>query len=232
MDDPISDMIRQRREALSGADDGRRPWGLALSGGGIRSATFWPGLLKALAQGGSCCARSGVDRLRRRLHRLDAGTPVHPCGRAGRRARAVEGAFGEVDKMRFGWWLRSNGRYLIPGGLRDTLFAVSLYLRNLLGTHIEIAIAATLIGLGLAMLNLLAWEGVAATVDLDNGQVASSPLRLATQVPTLWLAGVVPWGLSIVLACAYWSVRDRPSARSTLGQIAMWCALGQNDLYG
>ncbi len=226
MDDPISDMIRQRREALSGADDGRRPWGLALSGGGIRSATFCLGLLKALAQGRQLLrfdlvsTVSGGGYIGSTLGRL--------CTRAGGPddVRAVEGAFGEVDKMRFGWWLRSNGRYLIPGGLRDTLFAVSLYLRNLLGTHIEIAIAATLIGLGLAMLNLLAWEGVAATVDLDNGQVASLPLRLATQVPTLWLAGVVPWGLSIVLACAYWSVRDRPSARSTLGQIAMWCALG------
>jgi predicted acylesterase/phospholipase RssA len=51
MDDTIGEMVRQRRQALSGADDGRRPWGLALSGGGIRSATFCLGLLKALAQG-------------------------------------------------------------------------------------------------------------------------------------------------------------------------------------
>jgi hypothetical protein len=226
MDDTIGEMVRQRRQALSGADDGRRPWGLALSGGGIRSATFCLGLLKALAQG-------------RQLLRFDLVSTVSGGGYIGAtlgrlctratsadEVRAVEGAFAEVDKMRFGWWLRSNGRYLIPGGLRDTLFAVSLYLRNLLGTHIEIAIAATLIGLGLAMVNLLLWEAVAATVDLDNAQRVATPLRWATQVPTLWLAGLVPWALSIVLANAYWSVRDRPSVRSALGQMALWCGLG------
>ena len=226
MDDTIGEMVRQRRKALTGPDDNRRPWGLALSGGGIRSATFGLGLLKALAQGRQLLkfdllsTVSGGGYVGATLGRL--------CSRARSPddVRAVEGAFAEVDKVRFGWWLRSNGRYLIPGGLRDTLFAASLYLRNLLGTHIEIAIAATLVGLGLAMLNLLMWEAMAATVDLDNAQTVVAPVRWATQVPTLWLAAVVPWALSIVLANAYWSVRDRPSLRSALGQIVLWCALG------
>ncbi|RZL63736.1 MAG: hypothetical protein EOP81_11415 [Variovorax sp.] len=225
MDEIVKHMVSERRTALQGNDDGHRPWGLALSGGGIRSATFCLGLLKALAQ-------------RRQLLRFDlmstvsgGGYAAAALGRLCTRAtsaddvRAVEGAFAEIDKVRFGWWLRGNGRYLIPGGMRDTLFAVALYLRNLLGTHIEIAIAACLIGLGLAAVNLGLWEAVARAVDIGNGTVVMAPVRWATALPTLWLALLLPWAVSIVLACAYWSVRDRPSLRGTVGMMAMWSAL-------
>ena len=51
-------------------------------------------------------------------------------------------------------------------------------------------------------------------------------VRGATQVPTLWFTAVGPFLASIVLACAYWSVRDKPSNRFLLTQIGMWCALG------
>jgi hypothetical protein len=54
MDETIQKLVAERRHALHGADDGRRPWGLALSGGGIRSATFCLGLLKSLERIGSC----------------------------------------------------------------------------------------------------------------------------------------------------------------------------------
>ena len=225
MDDTIKQLVAERRVALEGTDDGRRPWGLALSGGGIRSATFCLGMLKALAQ-------------RRQLLRFDLLSTVSGGGYIGStfgrlctrattpdEVRAVEGAFAEVDNVRFGWWLRSNGRYLIPGGMRDTLFAVALYLRNLLGTHIEIAIAACLIGLGLACVDLGLWEAMARTVDLDNAETVIAPVRWATQLPTLWLMMLVPWALSIVLADAYWSVRDRPSVWAIVGMMALWCAL-------
>ena len=225
MDDTVRHMVSERRNALQGQDDGHRPWGLALSGGGIRSATFCLGLLKALAQ-------------RRQLLRFDllstvsgGGYAAAALGRLCSRAtsaddvRAVEGAFAEIDKVRFGWWLRSNGRYLIPGGMRDTLFAVALYLRNLLGTHIELAIAACLVGLGLAAVNLGLWEAVARAVDIGNAPAVAAPVRWATALPTLWLALLLPWVVSIVLACAYWSVRDRPAMRATVGMMAMWAAL-------
>jgi hypothetical protein len=222
MDDTIAQMVRQRREALHGTDAGQRAWGLALSGGGIRSATFCLGLLKALAQ-------------RRQLLRFDLMSTVSGggyvgamlgrlCTRAadGDDVRAIEGALAEVDKVRLGWWLRANGRYLIPGGMRDTLFAAALYLRNLLGTHIELAIAAMLTGALLATVNLLMWEAMAATVDLDGAQAVDPLVVQATRLPTLWLGLVVPWVLSIVLAQAYWSVRDRPSWFFLLRQLAMW----------
>ncbi|SFM03483.1 patatin-like phospholipase family protein [Variovorax sp. OV329] len=226
MEKAIADMVGKRRTALFGKDDGRRAWGLALSGGGIRSATFCLGLMKALAQ-------------HRQLLRFDIVSTVSGGGYVGStlgrlcsRARdadgirAVEGAFAEVDKVRFGWWLRGNGRYLIPGGMRDMLFAVALFLRNLLGTHIELAIAATLVGLVLAAINLGAWEIMAGLIDLDNEQQVIAPIRWATQLPTLWLAALVPWLISIVLADGYWAVRDRSTTAGMLGQVALWAALG------
>lgn len=240
MDDTIQKLVAERRRALHGADDGRRPWGLALSGGGIRSATFCLGLLKALAA-------------RRQLLKFDLMSTVSGGGYIGaalgrlctnahsaQEVREIEVALSDVDRARFGWWLRANGRYLIPGGLRDTLFATALYLRNLLATHIELAIAASLIGMVLAATNLLLWDAVFRAVDLNSvppDAVLRTPelyaehyMRLvvewATQWPTLWFTLVGPFLASVVLACAYWSVHDRPSTSSMLLQVAMWLALG------
>ncbi|GAA4355655.1 hypothetical protein GCM10023165_48030 [Variovorax defluvii] len=239
MDEAIQKLVTARRQALSGADDGHRPWGLALSGGGIRSATFCLGLMKSLAAHRQLLkfdlvsTVSGGGYIGATLGRL--------CTNAGSadEVREIERAFADVDRARFGWWLRSNGRYLIPGGLRDTLFATALCLRNLLGTHIEIAIAASLIGMVLAAINLLLWDAVFRAVDLNSvppdavtgvTDLASvHSLRLlvqwATQWPTLWFTLVGPFLASIVLACAYWSVRDRKSTGSMLMQVGMWCAL-------
>ena len=100
MDDTIKELVNERRRALHGADaadTGRRPWGLALSGGGIRSATFCLGLLKALAQHRQLLAFdllstvSGGGYIGSTLGRLccRATTPDD--------VRAVEGAFAEVD---------------------------------------------------------------------------------------------------------------------------------------
>ncbi|MDM0013030.1 patatin-like phospholipase family protein [Variovorax sp. J22P168] len=240
MDETIQKLVAERRRALHGTDDGRRPWGLALSGGGIRSATFCLGLIKALAARRQLLkfdivsTVSGGGYIGSALGRLchDAGSPDE--------VRQIEEALGDVDRARFGWWLRANGRYLIPGGLRDTLFAAALYLRNLLATHIELAIAASLIGMVLAATNLLLWDAVFRAVDLNSvppdAVVRSTQvdalqfLRLsvewATQWPTLWFTLIGPFIASVVLACAYWSVSDKPSTRSILLQIAMWLALG------
>ncbi|MBT2325747.1 patatin-like phospholipase family protein [Variovorax paradoxus] len=239
MDDTIRKLVEARRKALAGVDDGRRPWGLALSGGGIRSATFCLGLMKALAA-------------KRQLLRFDLISTVSGGGYIGAtlgrlctnaksadEVREIERAFGDVDRARFGWWLRGNGRYLIPGGMRDTLFAGALYLRNLLGTHIEIAIAASLIGMVLAAVNLLLWDAVFRAVDLnsvapdavigvtdlDSVQSVRLLVQWATQWPTLWFTLVGPFVASVVLACAYWSVRDRKSTGSMLLQVAMWALL-------
>ncbi|MDB5731450.1 MAG: hypothetical protein JWQ03_1345, partial [Variovorax sp.] len=240
MDETIRQLVATRRTALHGTDGGERPWGLALSGGGIRSATFCLGLLKALAA-------------HRQLLRFDLLSTVSGGGYVGatlgrlcggaasaEQVREIERAFGHVERVRFGGWLRGNGRYLIPGGLGDVLFAAALYLRNLLGTHIELAIAASLVGMVLAALNLLLWDGVFRAVDLDTATrdavvdatalSAQEVMRLLvqeiTRLPTLWFAAVGPLVASVALACAYWSVRDRPSSSAMLMQVGLWTALG------
>jgi hypothetical protein len=240
MDETIRQLVAERRRALCGDDDGRRPWGLALSGGGIRSATFCLGLIKALAW-------------HRQLLKFDLVSTVSGGGYAGaalgrlfgearspEEALAIERAVGEVDSVRFGWWLRGNGRYLIPGGMRDTLFAIALYLRNLLATHIELAIAASLIGMVLAATNLLLWDAVFRAVDLNSVPpdtvstvtelTGEQSLRLlvewATLWPTLWFTLVGPFIASVVLASSYWLVRDDRSAAPLLWQGLLWLALG------
>ncbi|WP_213953500.1 patatin-like phospholipase family protein [Variovorax sp. dw_954] len=231
MDETLRELVKTRREALNGADDGRRAWGLALSGGGIRSATFCLGLIKSLAA-------------HRQLLKFDIVSTVSGGGYIGAtlgrlctdaksadEVREIERAFADVDRARFGWWLRANGRYLIPGGMRDTLFAAALYLRNLLGTHIELAIAACLVGMALAASNLLMWDAVFRAVDLNNTQPTTAQatigllVKAATQLPTLWFAAAGPFIASIVLSCAYWSVRDKPSLKFLLVQVGMWCVL-------
>ncbi|RYF32213.1 MAG: patatin-like phospholipase family protein, partial [Comamonadaceae bacterium] len=231
MDDTLQKLVEQRRVALDGADDGHRPWGLALSGGGIRSATFCLGLVKALARNGQLLRFDIVSTVSGGGYIGSALGRLFSDARSSADVRAVQQGLGHVDEIRFGWWLRSNGRYLIPGGLRDTLFAVSLYLRNLLGTHIELAIAVALIGLGLSAFNLVFWWLGYTFVVLREGVVPLLPVRIATRLPTLYVLAVLPVVCSIVLADAYWAVRERPVRKRQWGLIGMWLVFGALALW-
>jgi len=172
--DPIDKEVAQRRKNLGGSEplsDKDPLWGLALSGGGIRSATFCFGVIRALAN-------------RQLLLRFDLLSTVSGGGYIGttvgslfHRAangdeargvqEAINGQFpsldgggkpcGEKSTSWFLWWLRANGRYLIPRGVKDTTFAVALYLRNLAGIHFELGLVAILIGLVLSTVDLGVW---------------------------------------------------------------------------
>ena len=88
--------------------------GLAISGGGVRSATFGLGLLRGLAQG-------------RVLERIDYLSTVSGGGFVGAMFGRMVGALGIAGAQdmlaRSGSpaleWLRRNGRYLTPAGARD-----------------------------------------------------------------------------------------------------------------
>ena len=108
-------------------------WGLALSGGGIRSATFCFGFLRTIADEKS-------------LLRFDLLSTVSGGGYIGatvgalfhratqpEQAKVVEERIGAGNSRGFLWWLRANGRYLIPRGPKDTMYAAALFLRNLSG---------------------------------------------------------------------------------------------------
>ena len=185
-------------------------WGLALSGGGIRSATFCFGLLRALAR----------ERL---LLRFDLLSTVSGGGYIGgmlgrlfsraqnpREALAIQAALAESRSNWFVWWLRANGRYLIPRGARDATFVAALYLRNLVAIHFELGMIALALGVALAAANLAAWWGVEQLGFRYPSQLflllQDLPAWVPTWFPVVWLALPLVVVLGAARAMAYWIV--------------------------
>ena len=116
--------------------------GLALSGGGIRSATFCFGLIQALASNG----------LLRRFDYLSTVSGGGYLGAAvGRLVQHIgidraETQLGKGDSQILSW-LRKNGRYLTPSGSRDIGLAIATVLRSTLSTHFEVGLVAVLFAL-------------------------------------------------------------------------------------
>lgn len=196
-------------------ENGTDVWGLALSGGGIRSATFSFGLLRGLARqkllsrfdvlstvSGGGYVGSLLGRLYDR-ERPDAQQPAKPSPVAA--ADRVERAMADAESTWFGWWLRSNGRYLAPAGFTDRLFAITIYLRNLLALHFEYGLLAVIAGCLLAALDLGVWQGIAAA-----GYSPNTPelfvwlMFLKPWLPTAWLVLAVVLPIALHLVFAYW----------------------------
>jgi hypothetical protein len=186
------DALKLRRHAAGIADD-KVQCGLALSGGGIRSATFCLGLLRAFAANGI-------------LRRFDYLSTVSGGGYAGAAfgrlykentgADEVEEGLQRDDTL-FLWWLRSNGRYLIPHGFGDMMQALSTYLRGIFATQLDV----TMLALGFALCVIaphLAYR-------LDD-----APFTLRFVLPTIWWTfSVVPLFVALCTIVAYWASRDR-----------------------
>jgi hypothetical protein len=122
--------------------------GFALSGGGIRSATFCLGVFQSLARKrlirhidflstvsgggyfGGALGQSYRRPLALRLARR-GGVPA---------AQIVEECLADTAS-RSVRWLKENGRYLAPNGAGDMLVAGTTYLRNLVAIHVVLATA-------------------------------------------------------------------------------------------
>lgn len=227
-----SDLIAKRRAQLFDdkaevAMTGELPrdssdvWGLALSGGGIRSATFSLGLLRGLAsQGllsrfdllstvsGGSYVGSMLGRLYDRIRPggespsvtgASNGTPPPAA------ADQVQAAMADAQGRWFGWWLRANGRYLAPAGFADRLFAITLYLRNLLALHFEFGLLAVLAGSLLAALDLGVWQGLAAAgYQWDTPSLFNGLMVLKPWLPTAWLLLVLVVPIALHLVLTYW----------------------------
>ena len=157
----------RRRHALGLADGDDHPAlklptvGLALSGGGVRSATFALGLLRGLSQNHGQPNRERADPADRSLvadgllGRVDYLSTVSGGGYTGAMFGRLVNAFGlqqaQVLLARSDspvlQWLRRNGRYLSPAGSRDIGIAVVTYLRAWLAIHTEFMFACMLLGL-------------------------------------------------------------------------------------
>ena len=115
--------------------------GLALSGGGIRSATFALGVLQALAR----CDRlrridflstvSGGGYIGAFLGRLFmCGKELRPeeCPTVPRRVQAALANTGSAEM----WWLRAHANYIAGEGRSDATSNVATIWRNLVATHL------------------------------------------------------------------------------------------------
>lgn len=204
MTDKIDEFVAARHAQLGREGDLSDKWGLALSGGGIRSATFCFGLLSVLAR----------NRL---LERFDLLSTVSGGGYIGAMLGRLLQRTSNTDETRtvfdslahqgprwFRWWLRANGRYLVPRGPADRTFAFAVFLRNLLAIHLELGAMALLLGVLLAGLNVTVWATIAAWVEPTR---IDSIRWLSPWLPTLWLTVIPPIAVAAALSTtAYWVV--------------------------
>ena len=221
----------QWRRGLLGREPAALRCGLALSGGGIRSATVSLGMLQALARagmlesfdylstvsGGGYAGSFLCSLFTPAGTREAAGTPATPeelmqaREQALTRLCAIEQRADDADSTgqsrnaRPLEWLRDSGRYLAPNGGGDYFYALVLWLRNLLAVHYVVGIAVLLPLALLGVLNLVALPWAQAHL------TEAGPLLQALGAP--WRAGALYLGLSL----AAWLLAVLP-----LG-VAYWC---------
>jgi hypothetical protein len=201
---PLEEMVESRRKKLGQTDPA--VWGLALSGGGIRSATFCFGLLSALARNGSLLRFDLLSTV------SGGGYIGAACGRLFERATSVDdlrrivAVLGEGNTSWFAWWLRANGRYLVPRGISDTLSAIAVYLRNFIGVHVELGIAGLLLGSLLAGFDLLAWYSLERSIPAEWPGWLDAIREGLAWLPTPWLLLGPLTFAAVVAILAYWSI--------------------------
>ena len=184
--------------------------GLALSGGGVRSATFCFGLIQGLAR----------NRL---LRRFDYLSTVSGGGYIGASVSRLVSHVGidEAEKLLADGdsqvlnWLRKNGRYLTPSGARDIGMAVATLLRSSLSTHFEFGLLATLLGVLVILPHAIQSQfGVFDYSMWSNWPSVWWPLALA-----LWFVAA-PGAI-----LAYWPLRD-PAENATQRRGERWFDFG------
>jgi hypothetical protein len=209
--------------------------GVALSGGGIRSATFSLGVFQSLARlrllehvkflstvSGGGYFGGFFGRL---LHRNHGDIPGFDGDAAGGRQRKTAERLSIEDveailensgssPLRF---LRRNGRYLAPGGSGDLLSAFAVVLRNWVAAQVVVGFLVFLLLLVLAVLRYAAWDvlpGVFLPPMSRDEFFWLSPFAI-TAAAALVLA-VLPFGW------AYWFTPDLHAIGRGFGWIRSW----------
>lgn len=189
-DSALSDEAQKvaARRALAGVEPTAPRCGLAFSGGGLRSAVFSLGLIRALAK----------NRL---LTRFDYLSTVSGGGYVGgmlgrlyneNNAQRVEERLAAEDSMLL-WWLRNHGRYLIPVGSRELQIAGASLLRAFALNALLVIWLALLVALPALMVTQ---KGGVATlfhdclyICLSAAGVASLHYWMSTSLRGYFLAG-------------------------------------------
>lgn len=231
-------LLERRQEALGRAATGNDKElefprvGLALSGGGVRSATFALGLMRGMAQSrGDENSRSKPDERTLvsvgLLGRLDYLSSVSGGGyTAGMYGRLVSSIGLQEAQNRLAdrrssvlEWLRRNGRYLTPMGSGDIAIAAVTFMRALLAIHLEFMFACMLLGLIVIAPHL--W------------QHSLEPLTPQSWEPWLtpwWAIATALWLLiGPGLIAGYWAARDAPEQISSVRK--GWRTIGLRDLF-
>jgi len=178
------DCLRTAEHEVLGPDSARARTGLALSGGGVRSATFCLGVLQGLSKISRQREDAGEKTRDPLLGRFGFLSTVSGGGFIGgfltqlfqrpqiRSAADVEAVLaddvaastpdsGQAQGPSPGYarhvmhWLRENGRYLAPSGTGDYLLALATVLRNWLSLQL---VYATLAMIVLLLMQLLRWS--------------------------------------------------------------------------
>lgn len=202
-------LVRMRRQKYPSLDQAAQSVGVALSGGGIRSATFCLGVFQAIAR---CYDAHKLSK----IHKIDYLSTVSGGGYFGAflgslftKSSSVETvlANNQADEIK---WLRENGRYLSPNGGGDLLRAIALMLRNWLSIQIVMACLGLLIFFSLHWLEHWGLNKYAVILGLQDFRTLVFDLPAADQ--TLWLSAwsLLPFLALLLIAIpsgwAYWMV--------------------------
>lgn len=199
---PIEQEAIAGRRSLYGIPAEDPQCGLALSGGGIRSATFSLGLLRGLS---SLHLLGRIDYLSTVSGGGYAGAFF--CGLFSPRddQRAIidpEGdsdLLGQDDARKALAYLRQSGRYLTPTGGRDYVFAVTMLARNWIALVLVVGAAILFDEIVLDALRILAAYGF--------GRASAwfgHPMQLYTFISPLVFAIPVLLWLIVGFGWAYW----------------------------
>jgi predicted acylesterase/phospholipase RssA len=231
-----AELIRARRklghptvESTSDADAPNNVIGLALSGGGIRSATLSLGILQALAR-------------RKLLRHIDYLSTVSGGGYIGVFLGALftrwnvdrDAKLSDWDRVEEALkdgrghpisWLRENGRHLAPNGAGDLLLAVAIAVRNLFAVHVVLGTLVLSLALSLTGMRLLL-GAIARQVPGDQAHQLLHFVQQTLHAAPMWWSPTVLFSafacafVAFPLGIAYWLVpssergdrshRDRP----------------------
>lgn len=232
-----AELIRARRQrghqtvnwtSARGAPD--NVIGLALSGGGIRSATLSLGILQALAR-------------RKLLRHIDYLSTVSGGGYMGVflgglftrwNVNAAEGKQTDWDRVEEALqdgrghpvsWLRENGRHLAPNGAGDLLLAFAIAVRNLFAVHVVLGTLVLALALSLTGMRILLGT-LARQLPGEQAHQALHFVQQTLHVAPMWWSPTVLFSaftcafIAFPLGIAYWLVpssergdashRDRP----------------------
>ena len=246
-------LVRRRHGKCNSCGDSAET-GLALSGGGIRSATFGFGVNQALA-GLDLLAKidvlstvSGGGYTGSLLSRLFTRKEVNSHEDVKRVILPAHTSDDAPQEFPSGWvlrWLRENGRYLAPNGSGDLLLGGAIVLRNWLSIHLVLTtLALTLFVAMQCIRNGLHIGFSGATVPLfltcsANGAAGAAPLAnleawLSCHLPLgetyVWWS---PWLLlpafifvfaAVPLGWVYWLLAD-DGRQTPKGRSGVLCAL-------